>query len=63
VAIKISDGSKPALFAASVAVMDQLGWLDDVQRKALEPWRAQDLRSVKGQLVGQRRAVFELKRP
>lgn len=61
-AIKISDGSKPALFAASVALMDRLGWLDDAQRQALEPWRAPDLRSVKGQLVGQRRAVFELRR-
>jgi L-asparaginase II len=61
-AIKISDGSKPALFAASVAVMDQLGWLDDAQRKALEPWRASVLLSVKGQPVGSRRAVFDLQR-
>jgi len=59
-AIKISDGSKPALFAASVAVMDQLGWLNDAQRKALEPWRASVLSSVKGQAVGGRRAVFKL---
>lgn len=59
-AIKISDGSKPALFAASVAVMDQLGWLDDAQRKALEPWRASVLLSVKGQVVGSRHAVFKL---
>ncbi len=61
-AIKISDGSKPALFAAAVAAMDQLGWLDDGQRQALEPWRAASILSVKGQPVGTRRAVFDLQR-
>ena len=34
-AIKIIDGNKPALFAASVEVLDQLGWLDDAQREQL----------------------------
>lgn len=34
-AIKIIDANKPALFAATVAVLDQLGWLDDIQREAL----------------------------
>jgi L-asparaginase II len=62
-AIKIADGSKPALFAASVAVMDQLGWLDNAQRQALKPWRAESILSVKGQAVGSRRAVFRLERP
>jgi L-asparaginase II len=61
-AIKIADGSKPALFAASVAVMDQLGWLDQAQRQALKPWQAESILSVKGQLVGARRAIFQLKR-
>lgn len=61
-AIKIADGSKPALFAASVAVMDQLGWLDDAQRQALKPWQAASILSVKGQVVGSRRAVFKLER-
>jgi L-asparaginase II len=59
-AIKIADGSKPALFAASVAVMEQLGWLDDAQRQALKPWQADSILSVKGQVVGSRRAVFQL---
>jgi L-asparaginase II len=61
-AIKIADGSKPALFAASVAVMDQLGWLDDAQRQALKPWQAEAILSVKGQVVGSRRAAFQLER-
>jgi len=59
-AIKISDGSKPALFAATVAALDQLGWLDDAQRSALEPWRGSDILSVRGAVVGARRPVFSL---
>lgn len=59
-AIKISDGSKPALFAATVEALDQLGWLDAAQRAALAPWRAREIRSVRGAVVGERRAVFRL---
>jgi len=59
-AIKVSDGSMPALYAATVAVLDQLGWLDDAQRDALAPWRAAELRSVRGAVVGARRPVFSL---
>jgi L-asparaginase II len=59
-AIKIADGSKPALFAAAVEAMDQLGWLDAQQRQALQPWRAADIRSIKGEQVGLRRPVFTL---
>lgn len=62
-AIKISDGSKPALFAATVAALDQLGWLDEVQRRALQPWRGRDLLSVRGAVVGERRPVFTLREP
>ncbi len=61
-AIKIADGSKPALFAASVEALDQLGWLDDAQREELAPWRAEPILSVKGAQVGARRPVFRLQR-
>lgn len=59
-AIKISDGNMPALHATTVAALDQLGWLDDAQREALEPWRAREIRSVRGAVVGERQAVFKL---
>ena len=59
-AIKVIDGSKPALFAASVEVLDQLGWLDDAQRAELAPWRAATLRNACGLQVGERRPVFQL---
>jgi L-asparaginase II len=61
-AIKIADGSKPALFAATVEALDQLGWLDETQRQALAPWRAAEILSVRGTPVGVRRAVFRLQR-
>lgn len=59
-AIKIADGSKLALFAATVEALDQLGWLDEERRQALRPWRHATITSVKGAPVGERRAVFRL---
>ena len=62
-AIKIIDGNKPALYAASVEVMDQLGWLDAGQRSALQPWRAQPIVNARGILVGERIPTFKLQKP
>jgi L-asparaginase II len=62
-AIKIIDGNKAALFAASVEVLEQLGWMDAAQRDALRPWRAQALVNARGLQVGERRPVFRLKTP
>ena len=59
-AIKIIDANKPALYAATVELLDQLGWLDDAQRKQLEPWRAADIINARGLLVGARRPAFKL---
>ena len=59
-ALKIADGNKLALFAATVAALDQLGWLDDQQRAALRPWRNEVIASIKGAPVGERRPVFQL---
>jgi L-asparaginase II len=60
VAIKIGDGNKTALFAASVAALDQLGWLDHGQRSELEPWRAAVIANWRGTPVGERKPVFRL---
>jgi L-asparaginase II len=59
-AIKVSDGNKLALFAATVEALEQLGWLDEEQRQALRPWRHSTIASIKGAPVGERRAVFRL---
>jgi len=61
-AIKIIDANKAALFAASVEVLEQLGWLDDAQREELKPWRAQAIVNARGLQVGERLPVFKLQR-
>lgn len=61
-AIKVIDGNKPALFAATVAALDQLGWLNPTQKDALAKWAAADLINARGWVVGHRRPVFTLKR-
>ncbi len=59
-AIKIIDANKPALFAATVEVLDQLGWMDDTQRAELAAWRAEPILNARGMRVGDRKAVFQL---
>ncbi len=59
-AIKIIDGSKVALHAATIEALDQLGWLDDTQREELQPWRAEAIINAAGRQVGSRRAAFRL---
>lgn len=62
-AVKISDGNKLALYAATVEALDQLGWLDTRQQEELRPWRWETIASIKGAAVGAREAVFRLARP
>jgi L-asparaginase II len=59
-ALKIADGNKVALFAATVEVLDQLGWLDGRQREELRPWRSEAITNTRGAQVGRRTAVFRL---
>ena len=59
-ALKIADGNKLALFAASIEALDQLGWLDSEQRQALKPWRSAELKNIKGADVGARRSIFKI---
>jgi L-asparaginase II len=60
-ALKIIDGSKLALYAATVEALDQLGWLDDTQLQELAPWRWEVIASAKGAPVGERRAILSLR--
>ena len=62
-ALKIIDANKPALFAASVEVMEQLGWLNDTQRETLKPWRAKAIINARGIPVGERLTAFTLQTP
>ena len=60
IAVKVISGHMPALYAAAVAALDQLGWLDDGQRELLKPWAHQELLSAKGVQVGEIRTVYRL---
>lgn len=62
IAIKIADGNRTALNAATVAVLDQLGWLDARQREDLRPWRSEAIANARGTQVGERRPAFQLRR-
>lgn len=59
-AVKVSDGNKPAVYAATVEALDHLGWLDAAQREALQPWRGEVIASIQGAPVGARRPLFRL---
>ena len=60
-ALKVIDGNKTALFAATMAVLDQLGWLDTRQKDELRPWRAEAIANTRGTQVGQRKPAFRLR--
>ncbi len=60
IAIKMISGNMPALYAAALVAMDQLGWLDALQRGALSAWAPQPLRNARGVQTGEIRAVFQL---
>jgi L-asparaginase II len=62
VAIKVADGSKRGLHPATVAVLDQLGLLDDAQRAELAPWREPTIRNYRGIATGSVRAVVAIDR-
>ncbi len=59
-AIKIIDGNKPALFSTTVEVLDQLGWMDEVQKESLSAWRSREIVNAGGVIVGNRRPIFKL---
>jgi L-asparaginase II len=62
VAIKVADGSKRGLHPATVAVLDQLGLLDDDQRAELAPWREPAIRNYRGIATGTVRPLVVMDR-
>lgn len=62
IAIKIADGNSRALHPAVVAVLDQLGLLDEARRTALERYRQPALRNARGTVAGDIRPLFTLAR-
>jgi L-asparaginase II len=52
IAIKVADGARRGLHPAAVAVLDQLGLLDDARRATLAPWRTPAVRNYRGLTTG-----------
>jgi L-asparaginase II len=60
VAIKVVDGNARGLHPATVAVLDQLGLLDDAQRAELSAWREPTIRNYRGIVTGRVTPVVDL---
>jgi L-asparaginase II len=60
IAIKVADGQKRGLYPAIVAVLDQLGLLDDAAREALAPWGRRTVRNYRGLETGEVRPAVAL---
>jgi len=60
IAVKVADGAKRGLHPAVVAVLDQLGLLDDTRRRALAFWREPVVRNYRGLETGRVRPVVVL---
>lgn len=60
IAIKVADGSKRGLHAATVGVLDQLGLLDGAARQALAALATPELRNLRGIPTGHIRSVVVL---
>jgi L-asparaginase II len=61
IAIKIADGAKQGLQTVTYSVLDQLGVLDSTQRALLDHYRNPVLKNARGSVVGDIRAVFQLR--
>jgi L-asparaginase II len=62
IAVRIADGNPRAVRAATVAVLQRLGLLDDVAGTPLAPLVERDIRNYRGKAVGRIETVFELPR-
>ncbi len=62
IALKVVDGNARGLHPATVAVLDQLGLLDEARRAALAPWREPAIRNYRGLTTGRVVSTVELER-
>ena len=63
IAIKVADGQSRGLMPSVVAVLDQLGLLDDASREALAPWGRRPIRNYRGTQTGEIRPAVRLDDP
>ena len=60
VAVKVSDGDFPSVFAVTISVLKQLGVLEG-ENQLLAPWADPALNNCNGAPVGQLKATVQLK--
>jgi L-asparaginase II len=60
IAVKVADGNARGLHPATVAVLEQLGLLDDARRTALAAWREPTIRNYRGIVTGKVEPVVAL---
>ncbi|MEX3772967.1 asparaginase [Pseudomonas sp. MYb118] len=61
VAVKVSDGDFPSVFAVTIAVLKQLGVLEGGDNALLTPWADPVIKSYNGSRAGQLQATVQLK--
>lgn len=61
IAIKVADGNMRALYPATIAVLNQMGLLNEVQRQALSSWAKPILNNAVGLAVGDIISVVQLR--
>jgi L-asparaginase II len=62
VAIKVVDGNTRGLYPATIAVLDQVGLLDEAARADLAPWREPQIRNYRGTVTGRVQPVVVMNR-
>jgi L-asparaginase II len=62
IAIRVADGNARALHAVTVAVLQQLGVLDDPAASPLAPFARPVVRNYRGTVVGRVETLFQLPR-
>ncbi len=62
IALKIADGNMRALYTAAVAVLRQLGLVDQAEASPLAPWVRPQLTNYRGLHTGEVRAAFQLQK-
>jgi L-asparaginase II len=60
IAVKVADGNARGLHPTTIAVLDQLGLLDDAQRGELSAWREPTIRNFRGIVTGKVEPVVAL---
>jgi L-asparaginase II len=60
IAVKVEDGNARAAYPTVVAILEQLGYLNETDLKALEPHHTPLIRNAREEIIGRLQAAFSL---